>query len=136
MSEVIYHIDEEGRQVIAERDGEAVGVMPWTLDGKKVIIGVAGRPVVVAAHERRKGIGSGLATTGRERFPREDGWEMVTTTAISPLLRKHLYAKGKADRRNNWFDYVGPEDTTPIPTPTVTQVLNLAQQDLDRLLGK
>ena len=131
MSEVTFHIDETNQQVIAEKDGVAVGVMPWTLEGQIVHLGFT----CVTAHERRQGIGSGLATTGRQRFPKEEGWEIRTSTALSPSMADHLWREGKDERREGWFDYTGTERTNDYATAAVTAALEKVQEDLDALLN-
>lgn len=129
MSEINYHIDETNRQVIAEKEGVAVGVMPWTLEGKVVHLGFT----CVAAHERRQGIGSGLATVGRQRFPKEEGWEIRTSEFLAPLMADHLWREGKDERRESWFDYTGEQKTNDYSTAEVTLALEKAQHDLDNL---
>lgn len=136
MSEVRYHIDEEGRKIIAERDGTVVGIMPWEIDGKSVTFGRAGSAVCVAPQERRKGIGTAMTNLAREKFPREQGYIIGTTPAISETMRSVLNRPSMETNRDAWFDSIGSGTASELTTPDVQRLLNLAQQDLDRLLGK
>ena len=132
MSEVIYHTDEVSQQVIAEREGRAIGRLPWTVDGQRVTMGL----ICVAPPERRQGIGLTMITKVRERFPREDGWELVTTPAMTELGLRSVWAEGKDERRESLVDEAGTGQATPISTPQVIQQLNLAHMELDRILGQ
>ena len=135
-SEVRYHIDEENQQVIAERNGRAVGIMAWSVDGQQVTLARDQIPVCVAAHERRQGVMGRMTDLVREKFPREDGFTVHTTPAISDSLREVLNRPSMKEKRDYWLDSIGEETASEIGTPGVTQVLARVQPDLDRLLGK
>lgn len=132
MSEVIYHTDEVSQQVIAERDGQAIGRLPWTVEGQRVTMGL----ICVAPPERRKGIGLTMITKVRDRFPREEGYELVTTPAMTEMGLRSVWKEGKDNRRESLVDEAGTKFASPISTPRVIQELNLAQMELDRILGK
>ena len=117
--------------VIAALGERAVGVMPWRIDGQTVHLGFT----CVAPDQRRKGIGSGLASTGRVRFPRDDGWEIRTSEAITPLMADHLWRDGKDERREGWFDFTGVAAMDDFATPQIMDALSEAQANLDSLLS-
>lgn len=134
MSDFNCHIDHENQQIIAERDGVVIGVMPWIVDGTQVTFGIPERPVCVAPHERRKGVGSAMTTLARQQFPREEGYVVSTTSHMSEIMRNILDRPSVETRRNEWFDTVHDGEATPVATGTVQQILAEVQEDFDRLI--
>ena len=139
-SDVVYHFDEADRMIIAERAGHAVGMLPWTVSGQIVHLyqlqsGDRLLFTCVAPHERNRGIGTQMATLMRERFPREDGWQTRTSDAITPALAAHVYDGETSLIRDEWFDFTGEPNTPDYPTVEVTNALEIAQRNLDRILA-
>lgn len=134
-SEVEYRFVEERQMLIAIRDGRAIGLLPWMTDGQTVYLyqendhGIIS--ACVAPHERRKGIGSEMATRMRAHFPREDGWTIRTSELLTPQIADHFYREGKDDRREGWFDFTGQAGASGLSTIEVTGVLALAQDAID-----
>lgn len=122
-----YYLDEGGQEIFAVKDGGVVGRIPWAIDKQAVTMGL----ILVAAHERRKGIGLTLISKCRERFPREEGYELLTTPAMTPAGLASVWAEGKDDRRETFVDGAGQGVATGFTTPDVTALLSDAQERFD-----
>lgn len=139
-AEVQYHFHSAAQLLIAERDGIAVGVLPWTQEGNIIHLYQQISPTefffaCVAPHERRKGIGSEMATRMRQHFSRDDGWEVRTSKILTPEIADYFYREGKDDRREGWFDFTGVAGGEDIGTQGVMAALSMAQTHLDELLS-
>ena len=122
-SEVTYHLDEDGGMIIAERNGTAIGMLPWSISGDTAYLyqSITDNRYLracVATDERESGIGAEMASLFVERYPAEDGWRTET------------------GGRDDWLDNIDAPDTDAISTIEVTETLKIAQGNLDRILAE